>query len=598
MKNTNSIVLTTIFCLISAIFSACGENPNVYIEPAEDAVTAQDALIFTADYTAPETPGKTDGGQPFYPAEPFPSDFPKKNDFRIDLNQIDWDEDGFLPSDGDCDNFNPDIGPGFFDHCDGINNDCDDELDEGVAELEIFCVKQWRGVPTQGKLVCVHWFYDGVLEAGITCDVDCQREERCNDEVDNDCDGEVDEGCPACDPTPEVCDGIDNDCDGVIDDANPPLPCATDDDCSCFDNECSYFRCVEGQCLAYGRDDDGDGALACGDNSDCDDNDAKKNPGIVWETCFDGKDNNCNGEIDEGCCETDADCSVSQDNSECLVFHCLTDGYCYGFEIDEDGDGRNKCNGEGPIYDCDDTDPTVYPGAPELCDNRDNDCDGEIDEGMLDMGFCVIIFNEVPRQGRLTCFHHLDSASATCEFDCQTAETCGDKIDNDCDGTVDEGCACDHTLTFLSDAETLANGSASVPTWDGNSRWTASIPGATWIWDEYLETSPEIDSIVHFERAFDLPADATEISGTLLMSADNSFYARLNKNAVGNSQIETNYFYVFSYSLDSFLTPGANSMEWEVKNWAQRHGTSYTNPGGLLYEVDISYLSAEGCGGP
>ena len=46
---------------------------------------------------------------------------------------------------------------------------------------------------------------------------------------------------------------------------------------------------------------------------------------------------------------------------------------------DYDGDGFPGCQG-----DCDDTDPTVHPGAPELCDGRDNNCNGRVDEGFPD----------------------------------------------------------------------------------------------------------------------------------------------------------------------------------------------------------------------
>ena len=49
-------------------------------------------------------------------------------------------------------------------------------------------------------------------------------------------------------------------------------------------------------------------------------------------------------------------------------------------DIDSDGDGTSDCN------DCDDNDNTIYPGALELCDGVDNDCDGSVDEGAYDFG--------------------------------------------------------------------------------------------------------------------------------------------------------------------------------------------------------------------
>src|SRR6185369_17371604 len=48
-------------------------------------------------------------------------------------------------------------------------------------------------------------------------------------------------------------------------------------------------------------------------------------------------------------------------------------------EADLDQDGKTNCKG-----DCDDNDPAVYPGAPELCDGKDNDCNDTCDDGTLD----------------------------------------------------------------------------------------------------------------------------------------------------------------------------------------------------------------------
>jgi hypothetical protein len=157
-------------------------------------------------------------------------------------------------------------------------------------------------------------------------------------------------------------------------------------------------------------DDDHDGITNCG--GDCDDNDPNTHEGAI-ETC-DGKDNDCNGQCDDGVLDEDHDryniCNEHiKGNGECVAIvrtdcddHDDTvnpeasetcngkdddcDGTCDQADgIDLDGDGVSSCGtmpgdtciGPRPeLTDCNDGDPDVYPGATEICDGKDDDCNG------------------------------------------------------------------------------------------------------------------------------------------------------------------------------------------------------------------------------
>ena len=151
----------------------------------------------------------------------------------------------------------------------------------------------------------------------------------------------------------ETCDEVDNNCDGQIDEGQTQTFYADADGDGWGADESAYEAC---DVLT------GDVAQA----GDCDDDDPQRYPNAE-ETC-DGIDNDCDDKIDEG----------SQ-----VGLYPDTDG---------DGFGDNMalpdlfCPGESPegyspsFDDCDDTDPAVNPDATEVCDGVDNDCDGDVDE--------------------------------------------------------------------------------------------------------------------------------------------------------------------------------------------------------------------------
>ena len=269
--------------------------------------------------------------------------------------------------------------------CDWQDNDCDGMIDEGLA----------AGAAVLGE-TC---YAPGICGAGVAeCDPvtlaavcstslqgsDSQAEEEVCDLLDNDCDGETDEDL-FFEGTPlgAECDGFGECGAGVAQCnlANTAAICST---------------------MPMGADDESED-----------------------ETC-DGKDNDCDGEVDESLYSDDL--SV-----------CPDEGVCKEFA----GQLKSMCN-QGEWL-CDTSAVARYnPGKELLCDGKDNDCDGETDEDfdIVDFDGAQKTLNEACglgpcTGGKVVCtedLHHVVCST----WGSVSPETCDGK-DNDCDGVPDDG---------------------------------------------------------------------------------------------------------------------------------------------------------------
>ena len=297
----------------------------------------------------------------------------------------DADGDGFAVEGGvcghvDCDDANPNVYPGAPEVCDNIDDDCDGLVDEGgvCRQYNYYCDKDSdTHVNDVADGACLGY---GCWPAGCSP----ARGDDCNDD-----DALVYPGAP------EVCDNIDDDCDGLVDEGGVCGPVCSDADGDGF--------AVEGG--------------VCG-HVDCDDANPNVYPGAV-EVPYDGVDQDCDGfdllDVDGDGFDYTVDC----DDDDALVYpgapevpYDGVDQDCDGFDLlDVDGDGfcnagfaianiSFQCPNEaGNIgTDCDDDDALVYPGAPEVIDNTDQNC---IDDAPVP-GF--IYFPLVPAPGQTVSF--------------------------------------------------------------------------------------------------------------------------------------------------------------------------------------------------
>jgi hypothetical protein len=341
---------------------------------------------------------------------------------------------GYVSDSTDCDDEEAAINPGAAEAegtaacSDGLDNDCDDLVDANDqdccpasfntfyrdADLDGF------GTPFETLNICTEIPPEGYAANDLDCNdeddsINPDAAETC-DGTDNDCEPTTPDGSDepqfnqACDGADadlceegffscngvslvctdtsggnvEVCDSLDNDCDGAVDEGNPGGGGAC--------NTGLAGVCAAGTAVCTG------GSLVC-----------EPNVAPSPETC-DGLDNDCDGTVDEGNPGGGGACTTG------------LPGVC--------SPGTLVCTGGSLLCE------QIITPSPEACDGLDNDCDGTVDEGNPDGGdACNTGFPGVCAAGTEVC----TGGSLVCDQNVAPSSEACDGLDNDCDGSTDEG---------------------------------------------------------------------------------------------------------------------------------------------------------------
>jgi hypothetical protein len=343
---------------------------------------------------------------------------------------VDEDNDGVqdcLEEAEGCGVGNPNQAPGLAEVCDGEDNNCDGQVDEGFFlaignKLLGPGDDCGFGVCDGGVVEC-----DASAANGLSCTTaNKASEEDCSDDLDNDCDGQVNNGC----------NQNDWDGDGQTEDEGDTRP---------YDSA-YYSGAAEGCCLAANEGDvnaeadcdknlDGTVEFCAADDLDGDGQSPPQDCNDEDPTIYDGAPEKCGDGILQGCFN-DPDCASV---------------------IDGDGDGWS------PPADCDDSDPNRHPEAVEACDGIDNNCNQLVDEGNPDTDASAPCGSDVGEcvRGTTTCANASGyKGTIVCADETVPAPDVCDEVDNDCDGDSDESYTSGGTVTLtdLDGTDSLVKG--------------------------------------------------------------------------------------------------------------------------------------------
>ncbi|HYV95451.1 MAG TPA: MopE-related protein [Chitinophagales bacterium] len=315
---------------------------------------------------------------------------------------------GYVTDNTDCNDANAAIHPGTVEVCNGADDNCSGQIDEGLQQVTFYSDNDNDnfGDASNSMIACAS-------PLGYVADnTDC-----------NDANSAIHPGAA------EVCNTADDNCNGQIDEGLQQVTFYSDNDNDSFgDASSSMIACASP--LGYVTD-----------NTDCNDANSAIHPGAA-EVC-NTADDNCNGQIDEG---------LQQ-----LTFYSDNDNDSFGNASNSMTACASPLGYVTDNTDCNDANSAIHPGAAEVCNAADDNCNGQTDEGVQltfysdddndNFGDAANSMNAcTPPSGYVA--DNTDCNDANSAIHPGAAEVCNAADDN-CNGQTDEGVQ----LTFYSDSD-------------------------------------------------------------------------------------------------------------------------------------------------